>query len=253
MKFLAQQTELAFVSILSITLLAVFNAFAETKNKDSNVQSALGYVPKTTLKGTPPSLSRIEAITIASNVLNEGELALFRHAYDDLFPQAAVFTNLSHRIATETKAQLSNVSNLFSYINKAKPFHKERTGKRNPVIILEKWDTSPDGFDCIELSFFYIALSRPLGIPTFLVDVANGPDGSPGYHACVATVLGQTNFLVDPHQRVLDAKYSESYILDDVRAIGLYLSQAHRGAKPDLTHLRAAVKLYPESVLLRSP
>ena len=100
-------------------------------------------------------------------------------------------------------------------------------------------------FVCQEYAKLYVALTRAIGIESWLVHIDRDAFGYPCYHDCAAILVDGHVMLVDPTWRLMGILHKEYSVLDDVQAISHHLMQSLTD-KPDPRRLRVGLKLNPD-------
>jgi Tfp pilus assembly protein PilF len=101
------------------------------------------------------------------------------------------------------------------------------------------WNTPGVSLYCQDYALLYVSLARSVGIKAYQVDVRE-PYDQTGPHACAAVIVGNKRLLVDPAWQWFGVPHPQYVVLDDLQAIGVYVSEL-----PDMKFSVIACKLAP--------
>jgi tetratricopeptide (TPR) repeat protein len=120
-------------------------------------------------------------------------------------------------------------------------FGEPRDISRTAIEVFAEWDNPKVSYVCQDLTFFYVALARAVGLKAFCADVEQEWDGTWDHHMCAAVFIGGRALLVDPGLNWFGVPHKRYRILNDVQAAAIYAS-----GYSDPKHLQVACSLAPE-------
>jgi tetratricopeptide (TPR) repeat protein len=91
--------------------------------------------------------------------------------------------------------------------------------------VFAAWKNPKTSFQCHDYAYLYVALARAVGLKAYDVYVQEDADGGKAMHACAAVNIGDKGILVDPSYYRFGVPHKRFIVLDDLRAIGLYMGQ----------------------------
>ena len=112
------------------------------------------------------------------------------------------------------------------------------------------WNDPQVDFDCDDYAKLYVVMARAVGLDAFLVQVDKNYRGHFVNHACAIVFLEEKAVLVDLTYSWFGVDHQDYWVLDDLQAIALHLSQPIAGVDR-LASCRIAAKLFPEDILIQ--
>jgi tetratricopeptide (TPR) repeat protein len=104
-------------------------------------------------------------------------------------------------------------------IPKPAPFPKPPAAKE----VFAAWNTPAVSFACQDLSFFYVALARAVGLKAYDAFVEEDYRGTKLSHHCAAVFVADKAFLVDLAASTFGAEHRKFTVLDDLQTVAVYL------------------------------
>ena len=122
----------------------------------------------------------------------------------------------------------------------------DRALQRTAQQAAKDWRNPVARLSCEDYTFLYVAMARQVGLRAFSVLVTRDYEGSLVSHMCAGLFTGNRALLVDPAYLWFGIPHKNYQFLNDVEALGLYLSQS-----TNIDDQQCALKLLPGSALPR--